>query len=181
MNFSFDRRQIVLGAAAVPALMLLNGRTVLAQQTMSTNTALPMDAAGHKTATLQLGTFSKMTSQIAVQKAANQHVKQFAGFEVAEQTTIAQVLTDTQNPPPAPMTQMQQEMLRKLQSASGAAFDRDFIQGQIQTHEELLQVQQNFLSQSGTMSSDAVHVAMLARTVIQMHITMLNDLANMHA
>lgn len=181
MSIAFDRRQIMLGAAATPALLLLSGRLVLAQQNATSNTAMPMDPARHKAATLQLGTLAKETSTLALQKASHPRVKEFAGFEVAEQTTIGQVLTDLQNPPPAPLTQLQEDMLKRLQSASASSFDRDYIQAQIQTHEELLQVQQNFLSQAGRMTSDGVHVAMLARTVIQMHITMLNDLANMHA
>ena len=53
------------------------------------------------------------------------------------------------------------------------------MQGQIEGHQRLLSIQESFLKGQLNMATDPVHVAMLARTVIQMHLTMLQDLKNM--
>ena len=43
---------------------------------------------------MALGVPPKQTSQIALERAQNPRVKQFAGFEIAEQTAVAQALTN---------------------------------------------------------------------------------------
>jgi predicted outer membrane protein len=167
---------LVMSGLAVPAVMAMAIRPALAQQTAAGAEA-PIDAARHKQMTLAVGTFSKETSQIAMQRAANAKIREFAGFEVAEQTTIAQVLTNLANPPPAPLSGAFTQQMQQLQSASGASFDQLYLQIQIQGHDDLLRIQQEFLRGQHMMSGDAAHVAMLARTVIEMHLTMLHDLA----
>ena len=47
---------------------------------------------------------------------------------------------------------------------------------QLQGHHELLGIQNGFLQVQPSMSSDAVHIAMLARTTIQMHLVLLEEL-----
>jgi len=130
----------------------------------------------YRKATLMVGSLAKQTSELALQQAAHPAVKQFAGFENAEQTTLAQVLTNTQNPPPAPLDANEAAMLRQLEAASGPSFDQAYVQGQIMGHQQLLGIQEAFLQGQPSMATDAVHVAMLARTVIQMHLTMLQTL-----
>ena len=51
-----------------------------------------------KTETLMFGGLSKQTSQLAVERSRNPKIKEFAEFEIDEQTTMAQVLTDKANP-----------------------------------------------------------------------------------
>lgn len=172
-----NRRNMILCGAAAPLLLATVPRFARAQQTTS-GSQEPIGAAKYKRMTLQLGTLSKETSELAMKQAINPRVKQFAGFEIAEQTTIAQVLTDSQNPPPAPLDTTLSAQLQQLQSATGAAFDPQYLKAQIQVHNELLNVQEEFLRAQPAMNTDNVHVAMLARTVIQMHLTMLADLVN---
>ena len=104
-------------------------------------------------------------------------VKQFAQFEVAEQTTVAQVLTGDTNPPPPALDTRQAEILGQLQAQSGKDFDPQYVHAQIIGHQQLLNIQQAFLN--GAMTSEEYEpIAVMARMVIQMHLTMLQDLRN---
>ncbi len=142
----------------------------------------------HMQQTLAAGTVALQTSEIALQKAQNPKVKQFAGFEREEQTTIAEILRSMQEPaatasggaagaataPEIPADKA--NMMQQLQQAkAGAEFDRMYIQGQIQGHQELLRIQERYL-QANSRSREHVNIAKLARGRIQEHITELQDI-----
>lgn len=178
-----NRRQILTAAsgAAVPALLLAVGGPAFGQDKMSSS-ASTIGATQHKMRTLQIGSLSLQLSDLALQRGRNPKLREFAGFERDEQMTIAQVLTDLPNPPPAKLSAAHAAILQKLSSASGDQFDDLYVSDEIEGHQQLLQVQQEFLSGEGGMTSDAAHVSMLARTVIQMHLKMLADLqSTLHA
>lgn len=138
------------------------------------------ELTAHQKMTLMIGSLANQSSLIAMERATDPRVKQFAGFEHAEQTTIAQVMTDEPNPRPMALDPDHQAKLQALQGmAGGAAFDRAYVRDQLEGHEHLLRLQEAFLKQNGSQPSDAVHVAMLARTTIEMHLTMLRDLRQM--
>jgi predicted outer membrane protein len=173
-----DRRSAIMTLSGALASTL--AAQAFAQTTTQPATAQP--AAGttlapgaYKQQTLDIGAFSKMTSELALARATHPKVKQFAQFEVAEQTTVAQVLTDSANPSPPPLDPQHTALLRQLQGQTGKAFDVAYVQGQIAGHRELLNIQQALLNGTPT-SRDEEHIAMLARTVIMMHLTMLQDL-----
>jgi predicted outer membrane protein len=112
-----------------------------------------------------------------LQRARNPKVQEFAGFENAEQTTIAQVLTDRDSPTPPALEPSDAAILQPLQQIpEGPQFDNQYVSAQLQVHHELWGVQQAFLKGVQSMASDPVHIAMLARTVIQMHIQMLQGI-----
>jgi putative membrane protein len=163
------------GLATVSALAAASFGTARAQQAMAPASGKALGGGAYKTQTLMFGTLSKEQSQLALTRASHAKVKQFAQFEVDEQTAVAQTLTDESNPPPAPLDATQREMLVRLQQASGRSFDAAYLQAQIEGHQKLLMIQQEFLSGRPT-DTDHEHIAMLARTVIQMHLTMLDDL-----
>ena len=170
-----NRRNAIVtlsGVLATSALLVAPRRPAFAQAVGATLSAGP-----YKTKTLMAGTFSKETSQMAMSQATHPKVQEFAQFENAEQTTIAQALTDMNNPPPAPLDAQHAAMLKQLQAQSGKAFDMAYVQGQITGHQELLVIQQSYLNAAPT-NADYKHIAMLARTVIQMHLAMLTDLQN---
>lgn len=150
------------------------------EQTGGDSVNVRTDLTAYKKMTLMVGSLANQTSMIAMQRATNPHVKQFAGFEHAEQTTIAQVMTDEANPRPTTLDEKHQAQLQELQGMeSGAAFDRAYVKSQMRGHEQLLHLQETYLKQNGSQPSDTVHVAMMARAVIQMHLTMLQDLRQM--
>jgi len=170
------RRHLLTAAssAAVPAFLLAVGRPAQAQGVTTSGTTL--SAAEHKLRTLQIGSLSLQTSMLALDRAQNPKVREFAGFERAEQMTIAQVLTDMPAPDPVPLEPSNASILQALSSASNAQFDSMYLADQVQGHSQLYQVQQAFLQGQNNMATDDVHIAMLARTAIQMHLTMLSDL-----
>lgn len=168
-----DRRGILLGSAGLATLSLAP-RLVLAQ----VRTVPPVSGSEYLAKTLMGGTLAKQTSQLAEQRAQNPKVKQFAGFEIAEQTALAQVLTDTENPPPVPLDADHAAVLKTLQAQSGAAFDRAYILGQIQQHQALHQIQQGYLENTNR-STDTQHIAVLARMSIQQHLVMLQEIQQM--
>ena len=168
-----DRRGILLGSAGLGVLSLgLPSRLASAQQA----TAPRLSGAEHLAATLMGGTLAKQTSQLALDRAQNPRVRQFAGFEIAEQTVLAQVLTDTDNPPPVPLDAAHAAALRTLQAQpAGPAFDRAYVLSQLQQHQALLLVQQGYLD-SFNRRTDTQHIATLARVSIQQHLVMLQEI-----
>ncbi len=179
-----NRRHVFVGlsgAAMLPLAIQLGSRSALAQPANPHAPTTPIGADAYKRYTLAAGSLSKQTSQLAMQKAQNAKVKQFAGFEIAEQTAIAQVLTNQLKPGDAPLDDRQAAALKELQGVSGAGFDKAYIKAQIDGHSELLGIQQSFLDGKGQdtasmMSSDTAHIATLAKAVIEMHLAMLKDL-----
>jgi predicted outer membrane protein len=157
--------------------------------------------------TLATGTVALQTSEIALQKAQNAKVKQFAGFERDEQSGLAEVLRSIQEPlatasggaaaaaasggsasaaassggPRAAATAPEipadkAKMMEELQQAkAGAEFDRLYVQGQIQGHQELLQIQQRYL-QTNSGNREMTNIAKLARGRIQEHIAHLQEI-----
>ncbi len=68
------------------------------------------------------------------------------------------------------------DMVQKLQNQqAGADFDRMYLQGQLQGHRDLLQVQERYL-QSNPQNREHVNVARMARGQIREHIALLEDM-----
>jgi predicted outer membrane protein len=144
----------------------------------------------HMQQTMQLGMVALETSRIAQQKAQNADLKRFATFEVQEQTTLSEVLhsmmepaatsaTGTASGTSAPAMQMDaqsREMIQRLQNTQpGEAFDRQYLQGQMEGHSGLLQVQTQYL-QSNPQNREHVNVAKMARGMITEHIALLEEI-----
>ncbi|WP_158291914.1 DUF4142 domain-containing protein [Paracraurococcus ruber] len=168
-----DRRGILLGSAGLAALAL-SPRLALAQ----VRTVPTVSGTEYLAKTLMGGTLATQASTLALERAQNPKVKQFAGFEIAEQTALAQVLTNSENPRPVPLDADHMAVLKTLQSQTGAAFDRAFILSQIQQHQALLLTQQGYLENTNR-STDTQHIAVLARMSIQQHLTMLQEIQMM--
>ncbi len=171
------------GAVMLPLVIQISSHRALAQPASPRAPTTPIGSEVYKRYTLAAGSLSKQSSQLAMQKSENAKVKQFAGFEVAEQTAIAQVLTNQLKPGDAAFDDRQAEALKELQGAPGAGFDKAYIKAQIDGHSELLGIQQSFLDGKGQdtasmLSSDTAHIATLAKAVIEMHLAMLKDLNN---
>jgi putative membrane protein len=142
----------------------------------------------HMQQTMQLGLVALETSRVAQQKAQNADLKRFATFEVQEQSTLSEVLHSLMEPTAtsatgaatnAPAMQMDaqgREMIQRLQNTqSGEAFDRQYLQGQMEGHSALLQVQTQYL-QGNPQNREHMNVAKLARAVIIEHVALLEDI-----
>jgi putative membrane protein len=167
-----DRRSMMLAGLAVAA----TAKSAFAQSSPMSSMG-EMGAMGdaektHVRDTLQVGTMSLELSRLAASRVHEAMVKQFADFEIAEQETIGAILKPLLSSP-APVDPMQAELMKKLESA-GANFDRDYIQAEIQGHQKLLQIQEQYLSIGKNMAQ--VDIAKLARGMINEHLALLRDL-----
>ena len=200
-----DRRIVLAGLAAAitaPALAQTSGSPSTRQpgaagSTGGTSGASPMGGQQmtqadmqHMQQTMQLGMVALETSRIAQQKAQNADLKRFATFEVQEQTTLSEVLHSMMEPtatsatgaasgtsaPAMQMDAQSREMIQRLQNTqAGEAFDRQYLQGQMEGHSGLLQVQTQYL-QSNPQNREHVNVAKMARGMITEHIALLEEI-----
>jgi len=170
-----DRRNALMTFSGI-----LASSALIAVPRRSADTPARITMTEYKAQTLAAGNFSKQISQLAVTNANHPRVKEFAEFEVAEQTTVAQVLTDSANPPPLALDTQQAEVMGQLQAQSGKDFDSAYVQAQIAGHRQLLTIQQAFLN-AAMAGQEYEPIAVMARMVIQMHLTMLQDLQNQMA
>jgi putative membrane protein len=196
-----DRRVVLAGLAAFAAAPALAQQSSGGAATGTAAPAMPAGQAGaagaarlgqaemqHMQQTLQLGSVALETSRLAQQKARNEDLKQFAGFEVEEQTTIAEIIRGMMDPSAtaaagsapaaagaAPRDPKGAEMVQKLSQAQGEAFDREYLKGQIEGHRDLLEVQERYLK-SNSQNREHINVVKLARGRIMEHIALLEDM-----
>lgn len=147
-----------LGLAAAPAIAQHSGHMG------------PMTDAErrHVMDTLQIGGVSLRTSQLAQSRAGRPLVRQFANFEAEEATTIATILGEISGMAPPPPRPADQRVIERLQRVRGAAFDREYLIGQLDGHQRLLRVQERYLNEGRNQHHR--HIAMLARGRIIEHI-----------
>jgi putative membrane protein len=148
----------LVGAGATFIGTLLESATVIAQPG-------PSDAA-YRSKIAMLGTASLQTSQLALTKATNPQVKLFAKFEAAEQQTIGTILKDMGTPDVAADTEGK-VLFTKLQGLSGSAFDKAFMEGQVQTHQKLHQAVTAYKNSS--KDKQVKHLTSLALATIEEH------------
>jgi putative membrane protein len=165
-NMTENSRRDFLGKSLKSAVLVGAGAT-FAGSLLSTITASAQGtSAALQSKIAMLGTASLQTSQLALTKATNPQVKLFAKFEAAEQKVMGKILKDMKTTVPAPGPE-EKALLTKLQSLTGAAFDKAFMQGQVDTHKKLF----TNVSALNNASSDlhVKHVTSLALTTIQEH------------
>ena len=122
--------------------------------------------AVYRTKIAMLGTASLQTSQLALTKATNPQVKLFAKFEAAEQQTIGTILKDMGTPDVTSDAEGK-ALFTKLQGLSGSAFDKAFMQGQVQTHQKLHGAVTAYKNASKDMH--VKHLTSLALATIEEH------------
>jgi putative membrane protein len=181
-----DRRSILLGvsAAAIASSALAQSRGPAPGPAPDMGKA----ETDHMQETMKIGSLALATSRIALQKAQDAQVKQFAQFEVAEQETIADVLKSMQGAnvttgqgaatnveAQANLDDKGKATLKKLQDAkAGAAFDKEYVKAQTDGHTELLKVQENYIK-AGNIR-EQINVAKLARGQVKEHLTLLQSI-----
>src|SRR6195952_900896 len=142
----------------------------------------------HMMETMAAGSMSLAASRVAVKKARDEDVKQFAEFEVAEQETIADVLTSMKDPskasgklnPPSDaevrknIAQEDQAMLQKMEQMEGKEFEAAYVKAQTEGHQKLLRIQEDYLASGKDLAH--INIAKLARGQIKEHMQILADL-----
>lgn len=183
-----DRRKVLAVFAGATALPLALG-VARAQ-----DAAMPMGEAEkvHAEQTKMVGSLSLAQSRLAASKASAAKVKEFAGFEVAEQETIGDILksmmmapTEAKGAlmPPTPEETMAaidaagKDVLAKLEQASGKAFDQAYVTANLEGHQKLLTIQEDYLKVG--KNREHLSVAKLARGQIREHIAHLEEMRAM--
>jgi predicted outer membrane protein len=179
------RRHIIQSlavAATIPYLTLSKTGSAQAAEAMG-------DAEKqHADHTKAIGTLSLAASRLAATKATDPMVKQFSGWEVAEQETIADILKTMESggkaqgalkPPSeadveATLDAEGKSSLDKLKSLKGAEFDKTYVSAQLDGHRKLLTIQEDYLKVG--QDRENLSVAKLARGMIKEHIDHLDML-----
>jgi putative membrane protein len=175
-----NRRLILLGLAtgAASPVLAQSGSAVPmgggAAPAAGAPISLPEVEHGKKTAIT--GAAALESSDIALKKARDPRVKQFAQFERDEQTTIAEILRSIDpsmgraNPDPK-----MADVIQKLNGMqAGAEFDKAYVTAQIEGHGILLQIQEDYLKIG--KSREHVGIAKLARGMIKEHLVLLTEM-----
>jgi putative membrane protein len=184
-----NRRNLVSALGAFATLPLV-GRAGLAQPVqMTPDNHQPGDMEDqHMRRTAAVGSLSLLISRLAVNRVQNPKLLQFAKFEVAEQNTISDIIKGMMQRSPAsgevvpPSDQeamshlgpKEQEDYQKLQAMSGHAFERAYIEAEVDGHQKLLGIQNDYLATGH--NREELDVAKLAKGMIQEHLVLLGDL-----
>ncbi len=119
-------------------------------------------------------TVSLMACEIAVTKASNDLVLEFANFELREQQGMAKILEEMHTPKPE-IDAHGKRMLDTLRNTPrGAEFDRAFITGQLHAHQYLRDLGDSFVKNSAGATSakerHGRHIAMATLPAIREHL-----------
>ena len=179
-----DRRLILLGLAAAgvagPALAQTTAPMPMTPSAAPTAGGAAMGQAemDHAKRTALAGTATLQASDMALEKARNAKVKEFAKFEHDEQTTIAEILMSMDpGMKPMPDPKMADTLAKLKGMQAGAAFDKEYVAAQIAGHKVLLDIQEDYLKVG--KNREHVSIAKLARGQIKEHLALLDDLQKM--
>ena len=187
-----NRRLILTSIATFAAAPILLQRA-LAQNAPAAAGGSPPQLStarqSHIKDTLAVGSLSLLLSRIAQPKVDHPLLKQFTGFEIAEQETIAGILKAIQTgaaPNGAVASPSDAEAMENLDTAgrsqvdklrrmaAGPEFNRAYLLAEVDGHRRLLAIQQAYLKAPDDL--DETNVAKLAQGMIKEHLALLDDL-----
>lgn len=121
---------------------------------------------------------SKAACEIAMKNAANRYVRQSAGWELMEATTVIKVLEDV-GTKITPMATEAFVFLSRLKGLSGQEFDREFMQAELANHEFLRDLAQAFIDgydEQVTGKQEIGHVSNLALFAFTEHVGLCKNI-----
>lgn len=162
------RHMITAGAVAAVALPLAGAAQAQMSAVMEDGTLDPAKAPA-----ILNGNFAKATSQLALTKATNEAVRQFAELEATEQTAVAAAFGV---PADAPLSIPEDKAaaLAALEAAEGAAFDIAYVDGQIAGHQELRPIHEDYAANGEDPMARGA--SMVGVTGIDTHLVMLQSI-----
>jgi putative membrane protein len=138
----------VLIAVLAPAL--LTAPVVLAQSAEEKAPSAPATRAAYTAAEFiekagSAGMFEVLSSDLALKRAADPQIKEFAKRMVVDHRASNDKLNSTVQsaqlpPPPTGIYPVQQEVMDQLSTASGREFDRAYVDAQVKTHKEAVEL-----------------------------------------
>ncbi len=125
---------------------------------------------------------SRVTSEMAAEKATDKQAKEFATFELTEAIAILSVLKDL-GTPMMPMDEMAKMTLASLQSAGkGPQFDKLFMAAQLKNHLFLREHATDYLKlatgKSDPDEKQTQHLATLALATFKEHVTLCQRISS---
>ncbi|WP_165585623.1 DUF4142 domain-containing protein [Roseococcus sp. SYP-B2431] len=170
------RRSLATGIAAAALLPALAAAQPAPNVTIP-GTPSARGAAEPWREALSTGILALVTSQLAATKAQNELLKNFAGFEVAEQRSVIQAmqLAGMAVPPQLRLEGGDARVMQQLEAASGAEFDRLYLRAQIAGHQELLRLHSGMRA-SGTREQKIIST--LAAVTADQHLRILQAMQN---
>ena len=123
---------------------------------------------------------SKLACEIAIEKTNQEDVKQFAGWELMEATTVINVLEDLGTTAP-PINKDAEAFLSKLKGLTGKDFDNEYMAAELSNHEFLRDLAQNYIDGVDEKilgdDKETFHVASLALFAFTEHIGLCKKIA----
>ena len=164
--------------AAVAAVALL-GSAAFAQKTAQTKA--PAEAMTFAKKVAAANTFEIQSSELAQQRAQSADVKSFAQQMISDHTKAGKefksaVQEANISPPPAEQPDAKQKaILAKLQKAQGAAFDKAYINAQLNAHKEAVSLFRTY--SKGGKTEPLKSFAQKTLPTLEHHLTMVQDLS----
>ena len=168
------------GSSAEPDQDDTTGNSAETQQSTAVAPAeTPTDANSYLTMAGASDLFEIQSSELALEKSGNAGVREYAQMMIDHHRKTTQDVTAaaraTSLTPSAPtLNSMQRDMMTQLQAASGADFDRLYIDQQRQSHQMALALHSTYAEEGDTPQLQAV--ARTAVPIIQQHITKVQGL-----
>lgn len=168
-------KNLLMGAAATLALAAcapMGGQTAMGSMAMPADMT-PEDRVTYARLAASSDAFEIQSSQMALARAQNPAVRQYAQMLITHHTQTSQQLAAAAQAsgmaPPAPMQlPITARMLGELQRASGANFDRVYLMQQIPAHEMALALHSNYAQRGDTPALRSVAAA--AVPLVQQHL-----------
>jgi putative membrane protein len=139
----------------------------------------PEDRMGYVTLAAASDMFEIQSSQMALTKAQNPAIRDFAQMMVTHHTQTSQQLMAAaqaagMSPPPPMLPAPVQRMLSELQQASGAKFDRVYMRQQVLAHQMALALHRNYAASGDTPALRQVAAA--ATPIVEQHLVRARQL-----
>ena len=148
---------------------LLTAGTALAIAPMlATRAAAQTDPSG-KEAILRMGAYSKLLSALALERATNPLIEEFASLEISEQDALAAAFGMADAVPD--VTPLQSDGLANFQSLDKSAFEANYIEEQLLGHTSLKPLMEDYAATGE--DPQAKGAAMLAVPAIDSHVVLL--------
>ena len=122
---------------------------------------------------------SEAACKIALRKTDHFSIRQFAGWELMEATTVIKVLQDLGTPAPA-IGPDASALLAKLEAMPTTEFNRAFMEAELSNHEVLRDLAKEYLAGfddfEQTNENETRHVAMLAHFAFTEHVGLCKNI-----
>lgn len=175
-NNNTPRRDFIKKSVALSAGLTLAGsllQSFNAEAAVAPGSPMAANEKEFRMGVIGPAELSLATSQIAIGKATNKNAKEFAGFELGEAIAVTGVLKDLGTPVP-PMDAKAKATLEKIKSTpAGPEFDKAYIKAQLENHEFLRDLAQNYISKgkmAGAAENQGRHLATLSLAVFKEHV-----------